>query len=102
MCGGKQVVFSCQQSGFSRWSVDLPSMEQLTLLIISSTSDTELMLDNDPGFGFTVHILSTSQGIHSELRVTVVRELNGATVRCEGGRATSPSTIQISSVGRPV
>ena len=94
---GRQVVFSCEQTGFSTWTVHLPSGHQLSRAV---TQDTEVMFQDDPGFGFTVFLIPSSSGIHSELRVTAVRELNGVTVECTGGRGLMSYTIQISSEGQ--
>ena len=59
------------------------------------------MFQNDPGFGFEIHVLSSSSAssVISELRVTAVRQLNGVTVECEGGGGRYMSTFQIASVG---
>ena len=104
VCVGEQVVFVCQQSGStSRWTVDLPGeiSNELSISASSSQAGTVLIFVNDPGFGFEIHILSSSSAssVISELRVTAVRQLNGATVECAGASGSFMSTIQIASVG---
>ena len=102
-CVGEQVVFVCQQSGSTlTWTVDLPGgvSNDLVNSASSSQAGTVLTFADDPGFGFEIHVLSSSSAsIISELRVTAVRELNGVTVRCLGGSGSFMSTIQIVSVG---
>ena len=95
---GRQVVFSCQQTGFSSWTIHLPSRGQITRTI--TQQDTEVTFQGDPGFGFTILIIPSSSGIHSELHVTAVRQLNGVLVECTGGRGLMSYTIQISSEGQ--
>ena len=105
MCVGKQVVFVCQQTGSTSlltWRVDLPGGTTIERTVLSPQVGTNLTFVND-GFGFETHILSSSSaGIISELRVTAVRQLNGATVVCRGGSGSFLSTIQIASVGECV
>ena len=107
VCVGKQVVFVCQQSGPTlTWTVDLPGgvSNGLTQSVTSSSqAGTVLTFSNDPGFGFEIHILSSSStsNVITELRVTAVRELNNVIVECIGGEGTDRSTIQIASVGEP-
>ena len=101
---GKQVVFVCQQSGStSRWTVSLPGgvSNELVNSASSSQAGTVLMLANDPGYGFEIHVLSSSSAssVISELRVTAERQLNGVTVECTGPTGMLTSTIQIASVG---
>ena len=100
---GKQVVFVCQQTGSTlRWTVDLHGGTIIERTVLSPQIGTNLTFVND-GFGFETHILSSSSaGIISELRVTAVRQLNGATVECRGGSGSFMSTIQIVSVGECV
>ena len=106
---GKQVVFVCQQTGSTlRWTVgNLPSgtfiTDQISLTVDSSQAGSILTFPDDPGFGFEIHVLSSSStsSIISELRVTAVRQLNGVTVECAGDRLYT-STIQIASVGESV
>ena len=97
-------MFGCQQPGStSRWTVDLPGgiSNQLSNSASSSLAGRVLTFQNDPGFGFEIHVLSSSSSssVISELRVTAVRELNGVTVKCAGSDGTYRSTIQITSVG---
>ena len=95
-------MFSCQQSiRVSNWIIHLqPGM---TLIGSANSGQPERVTTflNDPGYGFTIHVLptSTTTSVHSELHVTAVRELHGVRVECEGLR-TFNSTIQISSVGK--
>ena len=106
---GKQVVFVCQQTGsFLRWTVgNLPrsgAVEQTasSLIVVSSQAGSVLTFTDDPGFGFEIHVSSSSSAssVISKLRVTAVRQLNGATVECAGDSGPLPtSTIQIASVG---
>ena len=91
-------MFSCEQTGFSSWTVSLPSGEQISRTI--TQQDTEVMFEDDPGFGFMVFLIPSSSVIHSELHVTAVRELNGIMVDCTGGRGLMLYTIQISSEGQ--
>ena len=104
MCVGEQVVFVCQQSGSTlRWTVDLPGgvSNEFSNPATSSQAGRVLSFTNDPGFGFEIHVLSSSSAsiVISELRVTAVRQLNGATVECAGPSGRDMSTIQIASVG---
>ena len=101
---GKQVVFVCQQTGPTlTWRVVLPGQTSIERSVLSSQVGTKLTFQSDPGFGFEIHILSSSSsGIISELRVTAVRQLNGVTVECRGGGGTDMSNIQIASVGECV
>ena len=96
-------MFVCQQTGSTlRWTVNLPDSEvMITQSVLSSQAGSALTFTNDPGFGFEIHILSSSSAsnVISELRVTAVRQLNGATVECRGNMGTYLSTIQIASVG---
>ena len=103
----KQVVFVCQQTGStSRWTVDLPGgiSNRISSSPSSSLAGTVLTFADDPGFGFEIHVLSSSSAssVISELLVTAVRELNGATVECAGVSGSFMSTIQIASVGKSV
>ena len=105
---GNQVVFVCQQTGSTlTWTVDLPGgvSNGLLLSVTSLQVGTALNFSNDPGFGFEIHILSSSSAssIITELHVTAVRQLNNVIVECIGGdRAfTFRSTIQIALVGEP-
>ena len=105
---GKQVVFVCQQAGITlRWTVDLPGgiSNELVNSARSSQAGMVLTFAYDPGFGFEIHVLSSSsaRNVISELRVTAVRELNGATVECTGSSGNYMSTIEISaSIGESV
>ena len=100
-------MFVCNQTGStSRWTVDkLPggpgAFDQISLTVDSSQVGTVFNITDDPGFGFEIHILSLSSASSfiSEIRVTAVRQLNGVTVECAGGRFYT-STIQIASVGK--
>ena len=101
---GKQIVLVCQQTGTtSRWTVSLPGgvSNDLVNSASSSQAGTVLMFANDPGFGFEIHVLSSSSGsnVITELRVTAVRQLNGVMVECTGPTGMLTSTIQIASVG---
>ena len=98
---GKQIVFSCQQAGgIASWTVELPLGRTLFSSASSSQSDRMATFLND-NFGFTIHILPTStpSRIHTELRVTAVRELHGVGVVCQGGSGIFNSTIQVAPVG---
>ena len=104
VCVGEQVVFVCQQSGgISRWTVSLPGgiSNELSNSASSSQAGTVLTFTNDPGFGFEIHVLSSSSSgsVISELHVTAVRQLNGVTVECAELSERFMSTIQIASVG---
>ena len=100
-------MFVCQQTGStSRWTVgnlpgDTGTLDQISLTVDSSQAGTVLTIQDDPSFGFEIHILSSSSpsSVISELRVTAVRQLNGTTVECAGVRVYT-STIQIASVGK--
>ena len=97
-------MFTCQQPGpISVWRINLPMTTLTNSASSSEAAGTVSTFVNDPGFGFEIHILSSSSGsVISELRVTAVRELNGVTVECIGGSGTFTSTIQIASVGELV
>ena len=88
VCAGEQVVFVCQQTFFTRWTVFLPggTTYELTNAILPSQAETVLVFQDDP-FGFEIHVLSSSSNTttFSELRVTAVSQLNGSTVECNGG-----------------
>ena len=102
VCVGKQVVFVCQEAGSSlRWTVNLPGGSSIVNSASSAQAGTVLTFSNDPGFGFEIHVLSSSSAssVISELRVTAVRQLNGVTVECVGPSGRFMSTIQIASVG---
>ena len=105
VCVTNQVVFGCQQTGsFIRWTVgNLPRGINTELTRSASSSQVGIVLTftDDPGFGFEIHVLSSSSSssVLSELRVTAVRELNGVTVECLGNSGSFPSTIEIASVG---
>ena len=93
-------MFTCQQAGTtSRWTVNLPMDILLQLSASSSQTGTVSNFINDPGFGFDIHILSSSSSssVISELRVTAVRQLNGVTVECLGSSGRFMSTIHIAS-----
>ena len=97
-------MFVCQETGSTlRWTVDLPggASNEISTTVTSSQAGRVLTFADDPGFGFEIHVLSSSSAstIISELRVTAVRQLNGVTVECRGGSGSSLSTIQIASVG---
>ena len=102
---GKEVVFVCQQtSSFVRWTVgNLPRgiSSEISRAVLSSQAGTVLTFSDDSGFGFEIHVLSSSSAssVISELHVTAVRLLNGVTVECAGGSGYYTYTIQISSVG---
>ena len=101
VCVRQQVVLTCQQiSTTSRWTVNLPTVT-LTNIASSSQEGAVLSFANDPGFGFQIHIFSSSSSssVISELHVTAVRQLNGVTVECLGVIGSFMSTIQIASVG---
>ena len=79
----------CQQMGSSsRWTVDLPGGSVVSNSASSSQAGRVLTFADDPGFEFEIHVLfsnaSSSNMFISELRVTAVRQLNGATVECAG------------------
>ena len=102
---GQQAVFTCQQSGsISRWTVNLPggTSARLTNSAISSQAGTVLTFVDDPGFGFEIHVLSSSSSTNviSELLVTALSQLNGVTVECIGISGIFMSTIHIASVGK--
>ena len=99
VCVAEQVVFVCQQTVPTlTWTVDLPGGRSIERTVLSPQVGTVWTFVNDPGFEFEVHILSSSSAsIISELRVTAVRQLNGVTVECRGGRGTHLSTIQTMS-----
>ena len=93
---GQAVVISCQNNSFSvNWAIDLPSgtISKIALYVDRNRSLTFL---GDPGCGFEVFVLPTSNNtyIHTELRVTAARKLNGVRVFC----GTYNTTIQVSSV----
>ena len=105
VCVGEQVVFVCQQiGGISRWTVgNLPrGISGFTATALSSLAGMVYSIHDDPGFGFEIYVLpsSSSSSVISELRVTAVRQLNGVTLRCEGGNGSFVSTIQIASIGK--
>ena len=107
MCEGNQVVFICQETRSNlRWTVNLPegsSINRLTVDVSSSQAGSVLNFVNEDPFGFEIHVLSSSSdSVKSELRVTAVRGLNGATVKCVGPGRYPSSTIHISSVGESV
>ena len=105
VCVGKQVVFVCQRDYFTRWSVFLPGGTTYELRVFPSQAPgTILTFQNDTSFGFKIHVLSSSSDntVHSELRVTAVRQINGTTVECEGRNGFRMSTIQIASAGKLV
>ena len=98
MCAGQEVVFSCEVAGgTAAWDVTLLSGRRLTGSVFPSDVGNPVPLENDPGLGFEVHVLSSSSStrVFSELRVTAARELNGATVRCTGICGDFMSTIQV-------
>ena len=54
-------------------------------------------------FGFTIHLLSTSNDsdiIRTELHVTAVRQLHDTRVLCQGANGTFNYTIRVASVGK--
>ena len=70
VCEEKQVVFVCQQNGsFLRWTVDLPGgvSNELSNSASSSQAGTVLIFADDPGFGFEIHVLSSSSTSVSSL-----------------------------------
>ena len=92
-------MFICQHPGSALvWTVDLPG-GTITESVASSQAGTVLTFADDPGFGFEIHVLSSSlaSSVISELRVTAVRQLNGVTVECAGPIVSYMSTIQIIS-----
>ena len=98
---GKQVVFSCEQPGSTaEWIVTLLSEQRLTGLALSSNT-LSLPLQNDPGFGFEIHVLPSSgpSRVFSELRVTAARQINRATVVCEGHSGSFSHPISIFPLG---
>ena len=102
MCIGNRVVFSCEQAGdTAQWVVTLLSGRRLTGPALASNVGTTLTLRDDPGFGFEIHVLSESSStrVFSELRVTAARELNGATVTCQGSRSFM-HVVQIFPLGK--
>lgn len=99
ICVGQAVVISCQNNSFSvNWAIDLPS-GKISTIALYVDHNRSLTFLGDPGCGFQVFILPTSNSsyIHSELRVTAARKLNGVRVFC----GTFNTTIQVSSVGKP-
>ena len=102
MCVGNQVVFSCEQAGSTaEWSVTLSSGRRLNGLALSSNVGTTVTLQNDPGFGFEIHVLPSSgpTRVFSELRVTAARQLNNVTVTCEGPSGSFNHPIPIFPLG---
>ena len=96
---GQQVVFRCQQiSATSRWTINLSNITISNSATFSQAGTMSNFID-DPGYGFEIHILSSSSSssVISELRVTAVRQLNGVTVECLGVSGNFISTIQIAS-----
>ena len=93
-------MFVCQQPGsFQRWTVsNLPGgiSNDLVNSVASSQAGRVSTFTNDP-YGFEIHVLPSSSNVISELRVTAVKELNGATVECRGDSGSFMSTIQIMS-----
>ena len=92
-------MFICQHPGSALvWTVDLPG-GTITESVASSQAGRVLTFADDPGFGFEIHVLSSSlaNSIISELRVTAVRQLNGVTVECVGPIESYMYTIQIIS-----
>ena len=85
------------------WTVTLPgvTLRAFTPREVGGTRTFE----NDPGFEFTVELLSSILNSSSisvnrcELRVTAVGELDGVTVGCEGISGTITSTIQVAAHG---
>ena len=73
---------------FKYGQVDFPGgvSNDLVNSVSSSLAGTVLTFSNDPGFGFEIHVLSSSSSssVITELRVTAVRQLNGVTVECVG------------------
>ena len=105
MCGGNQVVFSCSQAAdTSEWIVTLLSGRKLTGSALSSNVGRTVTLQNDPGFGFKIHVLSSSgpNRVLSELRVIAVGQLNSATVTCEGISGSFNHPIPIFPVGKDI
>ena len=99
VCVGEQVVFVCQRTGsVLRWEVDFPGgvSNDLVNSVSSSLAGTVLTFSNDQ-YGFEIHVLSSSNSVISELRVTAVRQLNGVTVKCVGPSGILMSTFQITS-----
>ena len=96
-------MLTCQGTGSSsRWTVDnlrSGAVDQISLTVDSSQAGRVLTIPDDPGFGFEIHVLSSSSAsnVISELHVTAVKELNGVTVECAGGSGRFTSTIQIAS-----
>ena len=96
------MVFSCEQAGdTAQWIVTLRSGTRLTGLALSSNVGTPVALQNDPGFGFEIHVLSSSgpSRVFSELRVTAARQLNNVTVTCEGHSGSFNHLIPVFPLG---
>ena len=97
---GQEVVISCQRNfGSVIWAIDLPSGRISTIAVASlhlQRNITTLTFLGDPGCGFEVIILPTSNAscIRSELHVTAANKLHGVRVFC----GTYNTTIQVSSV----
>ena len=102
MCVRNQVVFSCEQDrSTAEWIVTLESWRRLTGLALSSNVETPQSLQIDPGFGFEIHVLSSSgpTRVFSELRVTAARQLNNVTVTCEGHSGSFNHLIPVFPLG---
>ena len=102
VCVGKQVVFSCEQAGnTAEWIVTLLSGRRLTGIALSSNIEAPQSLQNDPGFGFEIHVLSSSgpSRVFSELRVTAARQIDRVTVTCEGLGGSFNDLIHIFPLG---
>ena len=104
VCVGNQVVLSCEHTdSAARWTVTLLSGIELEKLVRSTDAGRILTFENDPGFGFELHVLSRSSAIRvfSELRVTAASQLNGVSVECTGPSGIFMSTIHVTLVGKP-
>ena len=102
MCVGNQVAFLCQQAGdTAEWIVTLLSGVRMTGLALSSNVGTPVTLQNDPGFGFEIHVLPSSRPsrVLSELRMPAARGLNSVTVTCEGHSGSFNHPIPVFPLG---
>ena len=99
---GNRVVLSCEQmDSQTRWTVTLLSGIELEKVVMSADVGRIFTFENDPGFGFELHVLSRSSAtrVFSELRVTAARQLNGVSVECTGFHIFM-STVHVALVGK--
>ena len=101
VCPGNRVIFTCQQPGaLTVWMIYLPSSRTLQNIVQNPRYGSVWTFAADPGFDFEIHVVSnSSNSITTELQVTAVREIDGATVECFGANGTIMSTLRVASVG---